>query len=100
MRISFLFFLLMYCWGSFFRASVVDMLFHRSLDSVIPANHRTENRYNEEHSDRRGTLLTHGCIDGKACPRQRDRQPAIKRSQHADDFGDNGPLVRRYADPI
>lgn len=100
MRILFLFFLLMHFFGSSIRASIGDMLFHGALHSVFPANHRSEQRYDKERSDRHDSLLGRGCVEGKACPHKRDQPPEKKRLERADDFGDNGPLDRRYADPL
>lgn len=94
-RFSFLAFLLMYLCGSFFRASIEDLLFHELLRSVLPANHFNESRYNgrEDWTER---ALTRGCADGGVC---HQGQHETRRTQRTDDFGDNGPLDRRYADP-
>ncbi|MGF6603261.1 hypothetical protein P3T23_008015 [Paraburkholderia sp. GAS448] len=96
LRFSFLMCLLMYFCGSFFRTSIEDMLFHEALQSIFPAAHHSERRYNDGREDRPERTLTRGCADGDVC---HQGQREIRRPQHTDDFGDNGPLDRRYADP-
>jgi hypothetical protein len=94
-RFSFLAFVLMYFCGSFFRTSIEEMLFHEALHSFFPASQHSGRRY-DGREDRPERTLTRACTDGEPC---RQEQRETKRLQHTDDFGENGPLDHRYADP-
>ncbi|VVE16717.1 MULTISPECIES: hypothetical protein [Pandoraea] len=94
-RFSFLTFLLVYFFSSIFRTSLVDMLVHDALHSITSLAQHSESRYYDDHKDRPEHMLMRGCADGEVC----HPNIARRRPQHTDDFGENGPLDRRYADP-
>lgn len=101
MRISFLFFLLMYCCGSLFHASIRDMLHFRALHSVFPAAQHGQRSHDRDQSDQpRRQPTTPGCVDDDSCSPKHDRQRESMRSKRTDDFGDIGPLDRLYDDPF
>lgn len=85
MRISFLFFLLMYCCGGLFHVSIRDMLHFGALHSVFPAPQLSQRSHDRDQSDRPGRQLTTlGCIDDDACSpkhvRQRERRDRSART--------------------
>lgn len=94
-RFSFLVFLVMYFCGSFFRTSIEETLLREAIHSFFPSNPQTEHHF-AGRDQRSEHTLRRGCVDSDVCSQG---QPEMRRTQRTDEFGDNGPLDRRYVDP-
>lgn len=99
-RISFLLFVAMSLCGSLFRMSVQDLLLREAVHSFLPSAQRLRQPLNAARHGT-GEQLRSGACDGhQGCSRSRSLRYRDGPSPRVDAFGDNGPLDRRYPDPI
>lgn len=99
-RTSFLLFVAMSLCGGIFRMSVHDLLFREAVHSFLPSTQRLLQPLNAARQGTGEQVRSVACDGHQGCSGSRSRRYRDGPPPRVDAFGDNGPLDRRYPDPI
>jgi|AACY02.3.fsa_nt_gi hypothetical protein len=100
-RISFLLFVAISLFGGLFRMSVQDLLLREAVHSFLPSTQRHRQPLNAARHGTGEQVPSVACDGDQGCTGgSRSRRYRDGHSPRVDAFGDNGPLDRRYPDPI
>ncbi len=80
--------------------SVQDLLLREAVHSFLPSTQRHRQQLNAARHGTGEQVRSVACDAHQGCSGSRSRRYRDRPSPRVDDFGDNGPLDRRYPDPI